>query len=62
MKKICLRNRKIINKLKSVEDFKDDGSCDAIVIMNEPSYELMEEELMKISNIPIISIWDILKY
>ena len=51
----------IVEKPDSIESYKADSEYDAIIILNELMYEVMEEKLMRITTVPIISIWDLLK-
>lgn len=52
----------IVKHLDKIEDYKPESECDAIVVLDELHYEVMEETLMELTNIPIISMWDIVKY
>ncbi len=51
----------IVEKMNSIEEYNVGCICDAIIIMNELKYEVMEERLLTMIDVPIISIWDVLK-
>lgn len=59
-----LLNSRIIikKKINTLDEFTEKDECDAIVVMDEVNYEIIEEELMKRTEVPIISIWDIVRF
>jgi hypothetical protein len=57
-----LNSRVVIKKrIKALEEFTDREECDAVVVLDEVNYEVIEEELMSRTEAPIISIWDIVR-
>lgn len=52
----------IIKRINSLEEFAQKEECDAVVIIDEANYEIIEEELMQKTDIPIISIWDVVRF
>ncbi len=59
-----LLNSKIVikEKISSLEEFTEKEEHDAIVILDEVNYELIEEYLMEKTEKPIISIWDVIRF
>lgn len=58
-----LNSRIVIKKrIKTVDEFTENDECDAVVVLDEVNYEVIEEELMKRTEAVIISIWDIIRF
>ncbi len=58
-----LNSRVVIKKkMKTLDEFTENEVCDAIVVLDEVNYEIIEEELMRKTEVPIISIWDIVRF
>ena len=51
--------KKIINK---IDEFTEADECDAVVVLDEVNYEVIEEKLMQRTKVPIISIWDVIRF
>lgn len=52
----------IRKKINSLEDFTEEDKCDAVVVLDEANYESIEEQLMQRIKVPIISIWDVVRF
>lgn len=58
-----LNSRVTIKKrIHSLEEFAEREECDAVVVLDEANYEIIEEELMRRTEAPIISIWDVVRF
>ncbi len=52
----------IRKKISSLEDFTEEDEYDAVVVLDEANYEGIEEQLMRRTKVPIISIWDVVRF
>ena len=59
-----LSDSKVIIKdvIYSLDEFDDNKKIDAVVVLDEVNYEMIEEQLMKRTEVPIISIWDVVRF
>ncbi len=58
-----LESKVKVNKvIYSVDQFDNRDKCDAVVVLDEVEYEEIEEQLMLKTDVPIISIWDIVRF
>jgi len=52
----------IKKKITTLEEFTDREEYDAVVVLDEKNYEMIEESLMQRTEKPIISIWDVVRF
>ncbi len=58
-----LNSRVVIKKkIHALEEFTEKEECDAVVVLDEENYEVIEERLMQKTEKPIISIWDVVRF
>ncbi len=58
-----LNSRVVIKKkITTLEEFTDREEYDAVVVLDEKNYEMIEESLMQRTEKPIISIWDVVRF
>ena len=52
----------IVKKIDSLEKFTEREDCDAVLVLDEANYEKIEEILMRRTEVPVISIWDVVRF
>ncbi len=52
----------IKRKIKDLDEFAENEEFDGIVVLDEVNYEMIEEELMHKTEVPVISIWDVVRF
>lgn len=52
----------IKKKINSLEEFTEKEKCDAVVVIDEPNYEVIEEQLLYRTEVTVLSIWDVVRF